>query len=118
MTCDITPCTDVTLRYVQLMSGLLGIGGAAYAGDLARVKRLLAEGASMTERDSGGRTVLVWAAVGGNVATVEYLILGRGASITEVSTARWNVLHHAAAKGHTALIRWLVEVDGASSAYS
>ena len=96
------------------MPGLLGIGGAAHAGDLARIKRLFADvTAIITERDGAQRTVLMWAAIGGSIAMVQYLVLECGASITEVSTAGLNVLHTAAMKGNTALVRWLVEVGGA-----
>src|SRR5882724_6409245 len=51
---------------------------AARAGDLQRVRSLLAAGASVTERDSLGGTPLHDAAWGGDVAIVQ-LLLDKGA---------------------------------------
>src|SRR3954447_23960420 len=47
---------------------------AARAGDLARVKALLAAGASVAERDSLGGTPLHDAAWGGDLAIVQFLL--------------------------------------------
>jgi hypothetical protein len=75
------------------MSGLLQ---AAYEGDIARMKQLLAEGASITERDADGWGVLVYAARNAQYTAMQWLLLEGGASIGEVglyfNETIWNEL--------------------------
>jgi ankyrin repeat protein len=80
-----------------MMSGLLE---AAHEGDLARVQRLIREGADVTETDEYGRTVLLVAAsanVGKSHATMLQWLLEEGvSSITENHTTNalgspWNM---------------------------
>ena len=72
---------DKTLLDVFVASGALGsdpgpmlLCGAASRGDLAEVKRLLAEGVAVDAKDGQGRTALTSAALAGHGKVVEWLI--------------------------------------------
>jgi ankyrin repeat protein len=88
------------------MSGLLYY---ARIGDLAKMKRLLAEGrADITERDDEGRTALSWAAAGDHLATVRWLLNEGGSKITERdgggrTALAWTLFH-----GHDSMMKFLV----------
>jgi ankyrin repeat protein len=93
------------------MSGLID---AAIKGDLAKVQRLLREGASITEVDRLGRTALLCAAYTGHLAVVRWLIKEGGASITEAASGGMSALIMAGMEGHCTLAQWLLEKGGAS----
>jgi hypothetical protein len=62
------------------MSGLLD---AAYQGDIARMKQLLAEGASITEKTAYGMGVVLMAASGGSLTALTWILTEGGASVKE-----------------------------------
>jgi ankyrin repeat protein len=63
------------------MSGLMK---AAHYGDIARMKQLFSEGASITERDAYGYGVLHYAAANAQYTAMRWLLTEAGASINEV----------------------------------
>lgn len=78
------------------MSGLFK---AVYEGDLARVQRLIREGADVTKRYNHGRTVLLIAASlnfrNSHVAILQWLLEEGGSSMTETTYSGltvWNLL--------------------------
>ena len=73
---------------------------AAFRGDKARVRWLLARGARLELRDVHGKTALMWAAEGGSLAAVRAL-LGAGADVRAVALrGLGNALAFAARGGH------------------
>jgi hypothetical protein len=88
---------------------MLALLAAAFRGGLADLKRLVADGASVTERDTtNGFTALVYASSQGNIAVVKYL-LEEGASITEKTDSGWTSLLVAAAQQHYPLVEYLLQ---------
>eukprot|EP01068_Selenidium_serpulae_P008406 Selendium_serpulae@DN4978_c0_g1_i11.p1 len=85
---------------------------AAKAGRLNEMRRLVARGASVGERDTNGATALHYAAEKGHYEVVLYL-LGRGADVDAQCGLRTTPLHLAAICGHYAVVRLLVEGGGA-----
>jgi ankyrin repeat protein len=75
---------------------------------------LSAGGASITERDNIGGSALLWAAHGGNLELVQWLLSAGGASITERSHSGNSALLLAISNGHAACAQWLLEEGGAS----
>ncbi len=68
---------------------------AVRAGDMASVRRLLAEGADVNSRDSEGATLLMLASHAGNLAMVLALI-GAGAQVNACDERGWTPLMKAA----------------------
>lgn len=64
---------------------------AAGAGDLDRVRKLLAAGADCNARDGGGATALMLAAQAGNLALVQALIAA-GADVNATDERSWGAL--------------------------
>ena len=79
----------------------------AAQGDVARVRELLGRGASVDQRDSGGRTTLYHGSHGGHVSVVREL-LDRGAGVDACAHDGWSPLLVAAARGHTAVVEELL----------
>lgn len=87
---------------------------SAEAGNLAVVKLFLQAGMSVdtvypVSRYTIRHTVLYWAAYGGHLAVVKYLV-GQGADInkTDADSGGWTPLHVAADVGHLAVVQYLV----------
>jgi hypothetical protein len=94
-----------------LMSGLLD---AAFDGDLATVKRLLADGtASINECDEFGSSAFLVGAAGGQLATVQWLLELGGSSIGERDQGGRTALICAVALGHMSVVQWLLTTGGA-----
>ncbi len=94
---------------------------AASSGqDLDEVKRLVAKGADVNQRDASGSTALLHAALGGNVDIVKFLI-DKGAEINiKEGSMGLSPLSAAAANGHRSVVVLLIEagatdIDGAIS---
>jgi len=82
---------------------------AIVAGDLARVKAVIAEGANINAKDAQGATALHWAAKEGNKDIVG-LLLGMGASPTTPTEAcNWTPLHLAAMAGKNDVVQLLMD---------
>ena len=79
------------------------LSGAARAGDVARVRLLLADGKDPNQADSaGGRTALHWAVRSGNAEIVDVLIES-GADLDKGDQAGKTPLSHAAESGNVEL---------------
>lgn len=81
---------------------------ASARGDLALVKKLLSEGASVDATDSSGRTALIEAAWGGNGDIVEFLI-GKGASINCADSSGYTPLMRAIEEGYYSIAETLIK---------
>ena len=83
---------------------------AAERGDAAEVKKLIAAGADLNERDKSGYTALVWAARNGSTEVAEPLIEAR-ADMNARDCARngWTPLIHAIHKNNNEMARLLIE---------
>ena len=91
---------------------------AARAGDIERVKSLLSAGASASERDDLGGTVLHDAAWSGDVALIEILI-GAGAQVDARHTETGSTpLHYAAITNHVEAVAILLDKGAQISAAS
>jgi hypothetical protein len=94
------------------MSGLLD---AAFDGDLATIKRLLADGtARIDEREGGGNSALIVGAAGGQLATVQWLFVSGGSNIRERNNEGLTALIRGAFQGHMAVVQWLLTTGGAN----
>ena len=85
---------------------------AATRGDLAVVKECVAAGVAIESRGSSSGTPLHWAAVGGHLEVVKYLV-EQGASVTATTdygdnTAKDIALYY----GHTAVVEYLESQGG------
>ena len=80
---------------------------SAKLGDLARVKQLMASGASVSAVDRRGFTPLMWASVSGSVA-VANLLLESGAAVDARSNDGLTALMLASANGFTDVTRALI----------
>jgi ankyrin repeat protein len=81
---------------------------AIAANDIAAMARVVGEGASVTAAlDDDGSTPLHFAALYGQVASMEWLV-GQGADIHAKSEDGMTVLDFAAHKGQVASLEWLV----------
>lgn len=80
---------------------------AAFTGDLEGVRRIVEKGVSADSRDPSGIPALGWAAEGGNLAVVEYL-LEKGARL-DSGDFMTSPLNMAAAAGKEAIVRTLVK---------
>ena len=105
------------MKKITLMFGLLlaaslagaeGIHDAAKAGDLATVKKLLAESPFLRKSlDQAGRTPGTVAAAAGQIAVVEYL-LGAGVKVDDASSNGRTMLHEACEAGKLDMVKLLV----------
>ncbi len=80
---------------------------AAFSGDLEGVRRIVEEGVSADSRDPSGIPALGWAAEGGNLTIVEYL-LEKGAKL-DSGNFMTSPLNMAAAAGKEAIVQTLVK---------
>jgi ankyrin repeat protein len=80
---------------------------AAQAGDLARLRWLLARGARVGLLDWRGRSALWWACESGRLDCVREL-LARGARLEERDCQGWAPIHAACLYGHLHVVRALV----------
>lgn len=77
---------------------------AAARGDLAQVRRLLAAGVSVEQRDGGGRTAVLAATAGNHLDVVRDLI-ARGADVNAQDRQRDSAFLLAGASGYTQIVR-------------
>ena len=80
---------------------------AAQAGNVARLRRLLAQGARLELKDLAGRTALCWASSKGRVETAREL-LTRGASVDTANNSGAAPLYIAIEKGYLEVVRELL----------
>jgi len=82
---------------------------AAAAGDLAAVRRILAKDCmALNQRDFGGQTPLITAAMHGQKQVVEFL-MSRGADVTARDNNGRSALFWAAQNGETSIVQLLLE---------
>ncbi|HEY0097521.1 MAG TPA: ankyrin repeat domain-containing protein [Pyrinomonadaceae bacterium] len=83
---------------------------AAERGDAAQVRKLIAGGADLNERDDSGYTSLVWAARNGNTEVAEALIEARAdLNARDCAANGWTPLIHAIHKNNNEMARLLIE---------
>ena len=80
---------------------------AAWVGDVAQIKRLIADGADVNWRDSSGETALFGAASWGETEAVRCL-LAAGARHDIAEKYGYTALHWAASHGNAATLRLLL----------
>jgi ankyrin repeat protein len=81
---------------------------AARAGEVAVLAQLLADGASLEERNATGETPLQLAALAGHVSAVE-LLLAKGAALDARNDRGLTALHAAAYGGHSKIAGLLID---------
>lgn len=109
---DQAPDADVPVirRVVPVMEDGTVAGAlvrAAAAGDVATLRRLLADGVSPDVRDAMGSGPLHKAAEGGSLDAVKALVEA-GANIEEPDVTLWTPLTWAAGSGHPAVVEYLL----------
>ncbi|MFN3650240.1 MAG: ankyrin repeat domain-containing protein [Armatimonadota bacterium] len=91
--------------------GPTGLSGALQeavrARDLALVTLLLESGAEVDDRDEGGMTPLMWAALGGSLPLLE-LLLSRGADVNAADQRGDTALMRAAGRGRGPVVKLLL----------
>jgi len=83
---------------------------AAERGDAAQVKRIIAEGVDLNERDKTGYTALTWAARNGSTAVARALIEAKAdMNMRDCAVNGWTPLIHAIHKNNNEMARLLIE---------
>jgi 26S proteasome non-ATPase regulatory subunit 10 len=80
-------------------------GALALEGRLAEVQQLGA--GALAAADADGRTTLHWAASGGHLETVQYL-MAAGLEVNATDDAGWTPAHVAVSSGHAPVVRALL----------
>jgi uncharacterized protein len=80
---------------------------ASAKGDLATVKKLIAEGADVNAADAGGRTPIIEAAWAGHVDVVKFLV-EKSADVTIMDNAGYTALMRASEEGHLPVATYLI----------
>lgn len=86
---------------------------AATRGDVAGVRRALADKADINAKGAKGRTALMWAADKGQLDVVKYLAKKGVADSNAKDDKSMTALMLAAYHGHTDVVKFLVETAGA-----
>ena len=86
----------------------MSIVRASAKGDLAQVKKLLAEGADINSADSKGRTALIEAAWGGYIDVVK-LLIEQGADVDCADMSGFSPLMRAVEEEHVAVVTYLIQ---------
>lgn len=87
-----------------------GLTAAAERGDASQVKKLIASGVDLNERDKSGYTALVWAARNGSTDVAKALIEARAdMNARDCAQNGWTPLIHAIHKNNNEMARLLIE---------
>ena len=92
---------------MALNSGTDQLWIAAKDGDLARAKKLLSEGAMISEIDWIGNTPLHWAARGGHLSVVD-MLLSEGADVNSFYSTATNVGRRSGKTYHSIFIIFII----------
>jgi len=83
---------------------------AAERGDAAQVRKLIAAGADLNERDTSGYTALVWAARNGSTEVAKALIEARAdLNARDCAANGWTPLIHAIHKNNNEMAKLLID---------
>ncbi len=88
-----------------------GLINAATAGDLVRVKSLIAARADVNAKANDGETALMWASYKGHAEVVEALLAAR-ADVNAKDQRGWTALKIAQVAGHTRMVKLLRQAGG------
>jgi hypothetical protein len=83
---------------------------AAASGDVVDLRRLVAKGAKVDERDADGATALHWAAAAGQEEAMR-VVMELGANKEATTDDGRTLLHSAAGNGHVEAIKVLLEMS-------
>ena len=86
----------------------LPLTDAVEAGDLATVKKLIAGGTNINEKDHGGWTPFLKACEYGHLEIAQELKKA-GADINAPSSFKWTALMKASEGGHLDVVKWLID---------
>ncbi len=95
-------------------AGYTGLHAAAWAGDVAEIRRLAATGAAIDSTDGAGRTPLHVAAFASHDAAVQALA-ELGADTNRLENDRYDIITIAAVAGDTEMVRLATSVGGNSA---
>jgi ankyrin repeat protein len=88
-----------------------GLHRAAARGDVAQIRKLLAEGADPNAKDAAGRAPLHVAAFGSHYDAMRALVAG-GGDINAMEASRYDVITIAAVKDDVRMVKLAVELGG------
>lgn len=107
---SLSACLLLTLAACQKHHPTTALTIAAERGDTAQVKRLIAAGADVNEKDKSGYTALMWAAREGHTEIARALVEARAdMNVRDCASAGWTPLMHAIHKNQNDLARLLIE---------
>jgi ankyrin repeat protein len=92
------------------MVGMELLQQAAQRGNVTEIRRLVANGRDVNERDAGGLAALHAAAVSGHVEALRVLVVELGADKDAKDADGETALHWAAHNGHVEAIKALVQL--------
>ena len=87
---------------------------AVALGDVEIIRKLLDRGFPIDTKDDKGKSLLHWAAWGGNMTAVSFLIK-RGCDVDSVDVRGLTPLHYAAQKGQTKAVQELIRYNASKS---
>ena len=85
------------------------VADAAMKGDMTAVRALLRDGADVNAAQGDGMTALHWAALNGDVRTMELLLIGGAVVEPLTRIGGYTPLHLASSRGHAPIVARLLE---------
>ena len=85
----------------------MNLSRASAKGDLAAVKKFVADGANVNTADSSGRTALIEAAWAGHADVVKFLV-EKTANVNATDNAGYSALMRACEEGHLPVVTYLI----------